>query len=383
MNHLPIGIDVARRFHVASATQGKPFKFNNTSEGYQALLTWAHETAKERRPIFALEPTGHYHRLITGFLHREGYEVRLISGFKTKMGKALMFNSPNKTDNIDARVLAVMLEMGYGVSYQQPGNVFKEMRQLVDSHHYVSRNIVRTGNRLNRCLDSLFPELPLIAPLRSVAISELLQIAQTPQEILGMGYANMRRAWPCWSEKTIEKILIAAESSLGEYSPVMAAEAQQLAGQLHEFLRYERTLQNNVISLTAQIPYGKNLLTVPSVGTWLSASILGEIGDLREFPSARQVLKKAGLNMIEISSGEYQGRPHISRRGRNSLRGALYNAALQVSQKKHPLHGWYKEQLVKGGSQKKIFIAASRKLLRICHAVARDNQPFRLEMVGV
>lgn len=99
---------------------------------------------------------------------------------------------------------------------------------------------------------------------------------------------------------------------------------------------------------------GQNLiLSVPRVGPVLGAAILGEIGDISRFTSAKKLTAYAGLNATVHQSGQFEGsRAHISKRGSPYLRRALWIAAhiarmhdqtfrdlykLKLSQGKHPI----------------------------------------------
>ena len=68
--------------------------------------------------------------------------------------------------------------------------------------------------------------------------------------------------------------------------------------------------------------------SIPGVGKITLAILLGEAGDLRRYHKAEELIKLAGLNLFEISSGSHQGRRHISKRGHPLLRKCLFFAAL-------------------------------------------------------
>jgi transposase len=80
--------------------------------------------------------------------------------------------------------------------------------------------------------------------------------------------------------------------------------------------RMERWLQ--------RIPYGTCLLSMPGVGVVTAASLLGECGDLRDYPSSGELLKFGGLNLVSFSSGKHRSRNRISKRGSGLVRHQLY-----------------------------------------------------------
>jgi transposase len=66
--------------------------------------------------------------------------------------------------------------------------------------------------------------------------------------------------------------------------------------------------------------------SIPGVSALQVAAILAETGDPSRFPSARAMVKHAGLAPSENSSGNHAGQAQISRRGRPALRLAAWRA---------------------------------------------------------
>jgi transposase len=66
--------------------------------------------------------------------------------------------------------------------------------------------------------------------------------------------------------------------------------------------------------------------SIPGVSALQVAAILAETGDPSRFPTARAMVKHAGLAPCENSSGNHTGETGISRRGRPALRLAAWRA---------------------------------------------------------
>ncbi|WP_018085678.1 IS110 family transposase [Desulfurispora thermophila] len=77
-----------------------------------------------------------------------------------------------------------------------------------------------------------------------------------------------------------------------------------------------------------EIPHASYLLTIPGMSTVQVATIISEVGNLDNYNSARQLIKLAGLNLVENSSGNHKGQTQISKRGRAKLRCTLFRVAL-------------------------------------------------------
>ena len=58
------------------------------------------------------------------------------------------------------------------------------------------------------------------------------------------------------------------------------------------------------------------------------AGFLAEVGDLTVYEHGQQIIKLAGLNLKENSSGKHKGQSRITKRGRPRLRALLFQTVL-------------------------------------------------------
>ena len=89
-----------------------------------------------------------------------------------------------------------------------------------------------------------------------------------------------------------------------------------------------------------------------------------------------EIMKLAGLDLYEISSGKRKGQRRISKRGRGLLRKILFYAAIQMIRKNGIMYDYYTRLTTRGMERMRALIAVSRKLLRIIHAIVRDNRDY-------
>jgi len=133
-------------------------------------------------------------------------------------------------------------------------------------------------------------------------------------------------------------------------------------------------VERQMESLLLEIPEAAFLLSMKGVGITSVAIILGETGGLSRYTHADQVIKLAGLNLFEISSGKYKGKVRISKRGRPLLRHILFLLATIQAKKGMPLHEEYEKLTEKKMASVKALIALSRKLMRVLFALVRDKR---------
>lgn len=98
-----------------------------------------------------------------------------------------------------------------------------------------------------------------------------------------------------------------------------------------------------------QVPYSQNILSIKGIG---------EVGDFRQFKTIAEIMKLAGLDLYEISSGKHQGQRHISKRGRSYLRKLLFFAAINTIRTNGIMHMPYRKMIDKGKPKVKAVVAS-------------------------
>jgi len=133
-----------------------------------------------------------------------------------------------------------------------------------------------------------------------------------------------------------------------------------------------------------QSPYFDLLLSIPGVGELTAMTILAEIGDIKKFPTSKQLVAFAGLDPSVYQSGNFKASNNkISKRGSTYLRRALYQATVAgISNRacgpvNDVLYSFYSKKLAEGKRSKVAIIATSNKLLRIIFGVLKNNQTFK------
>ena len=115
------------------------------------------------------------------------------------------------------------------------------------------------------------------------------------------------------------------------------------------------------------------LFTIPGIGKTTGAAILAEIGDINHFASAVKLIAFAGLDPKLKSSGTYQGRTPISKRGSKYLRSALWYSAMVLCRVDEKFHKQYQDRRKLGKSHRYAVTAAANKLTKIVYHVLKNN----------
>lgn len=91
-----------------------------------------------------------------------------------------------------------------------------------------------------------------------------------------------------------------------------------------------QVIENEVAAALVRIPLAEPLLAIKGMSILSVAGILGETGDLSGYAHGNALLRHAGLNLAEASSGKWKGQMSISKRGRPRLRHALFMATMAL-----------------------------------------------------
>jgi transposase len=112
------------------------------------------------------------------------------------------------------------------------------------------------------------------------------------------------------------------------------------------------------------------LQTIPGVGPYVSASLIGEIQDMKRFGTAKALTAYAGLDpKIRQSGHTLNNTGKLTKRGSSYLRRSLFIAASVSRQYDPNMKAFYDKKRGEGKSYTVATCAAARKLLMVVRAV--------------
>jgi len=389
-----IGVDVGKRKLTARALAGdgrigKRCVFGCDREGFEKLFGYAQRSVERFGAegfVVAMEPTGHYGEPLAVWLRSRGVRVEAIPPLFTKRAKELHDGTGRKTDDKDALVVAELCRQGYGKPWRIRRGTFAALRELNARRRQLMNRRRAVLNRLHQHRDVLFPEQrELFSKLTGKTSLWVLGHAATPERVQEMGLEELegqlrRHSRGQLGRARAEAMLQAASRSVGvrEAAEVRQLALRQLLEEYEQVERQREQIERCMDQQLRQVPYAGHLLTVPGFGPITVATLLGELGDLRNYRVARQLIKMVGLDLVENSSGQRQGRHRISRRGRRYARQILYMAALAAGQGALAPR---RDRLVQeyNKAPQVAVVANACALLRISHALVRDGVDFDAE----
>lgn len=173
----------------------------------------------------------------------------------------------------------------------------------------------------------------------------------------------------------VKALFEAASHSTGivESKEGLHTEIRYLVSCIEQESQFMDHLEEQMGQYLKQIPYSQSILSIKGIGKVTAAGLIGEVGDFRQYKTIPEIMKLAGLDLYEISSGKHQGQRHISKRGRSYLRRLLFFIAINTIRRHGIMHETYSKMVNRGMPKVKAVVAITRKLLRIIFAMVRNH----------
>ncbi len=310
MSNTTLGIDVGK-FELAIALR-KDGKFTdklveNNSKGFQKILKFLEKNAPEAEVY--LEATGRYGESITNFLFAHGFDVKVVNPLKIKAFSQLKM-SRQKTDKVDAQIIAEFGAKFGGRSYTPIAENLKELRELYRTNCALKDELTSCKNHLEN------------------------------KELIAL---SVREIWENIVQKLEEEIKNCSEK------------------------------MKKIIEEDKELKVKKGLLIeIPGVGEETARAFLAEVPRLNEFRTARELAAFIGLTpQHRFSGSSVRGRPRRSKMGLKGLRKALYLPAITAMRFNPSLKIFSENLRNRGKKGKQIICAVMRKLVHIIFGVLK------------
>jgi len=382
-------------YRCPDGTDIKPFEFLNNRDGFNEFweqVMSIYRTKTLEKIVIGFESTGPYLEPLTHFLNgKAAVKLVQVNPMHTKRVKELQGNSPNKTDRKDPKVIADIIELGHALSVVIPKGPAAELRRLTQARERTIEKRTALFNQLQTLLALIFPEfMRVMKDVKTVSAQYLLNHYPTPQDIVKLGLPALTSILRKTSRGKLKAdrakaLFEAAQTSVGvqEGQSSILLEIKGILRTIEAYQEFILEYEKEMSTFLEQIPYIRSILSLKGIGEVTAAGLIGEVGDFRNFSTISEVLKLAGLNLYELSSGKHRGKRRISKRGRPLLRKLLYFTALNTVRKGGIMHCKYQEYLGRGMLKNKALIAIARKLIGIIFALVRDHSIYQENYLNV
>ena len=400
-----VGIDVAKERHHAffgTATGQALLKrllFDNNAGGFGELLERVGQLKSRHglsKAVFALEPTGNYHKPLANWLLEQGQLLVLVSNHAIAENRQTLDGRWDKNDTKDSANVADLVSQGKCQFFEEPDADLLELRTLLS----LRKRLKKQGHSIrmqirNGLVARHFPELDRHW---GSCLTENLAIVRwclDPRKISAMSFTDFlslvtTRDRGQRQVRRLRAIHEVAASSVG--CPVNEAtvyEAQTLVERFHDVHRRIEQTEAQIETVCRRFPTYRRIRTIPGFGPYVCSQVLAKIGDPHRFKARKQVIRLAGFDLNAKRSGKRSQTavPVISKRGNTDLRYALYQAAL-IASYHHAgfrvlftryLKGREKER----GIRTKMRVKLAAKMLVIAWTMMRTETDFNPNLLAV
>jgi len=268
-----------------------------------------------------------------------------------------------------------------------PTKEYAELRILMNLREKVMVSLNQVKARIANWFDRYFPEYPQVfKDWEGKASLMTMRQFPTPEEIVSTGARGVLTHWKTEVKRGVgikraEQLYAVAMVSIGLTEGLTAARIE-LASLLEQYDLYsiqEETIMEQVLQTLGKIPGTKQMLSIPGIGVLTVAGFLAEVGDLSGYDHGQQIIRLAGLNLTENSSGKRKGKTGISKRGRSRLRSILFRCMLPMVAKNKEfkaLHKLYTTRIQNPLKKKQSIIALCGKLIRILFTLGTKQKEY-------
>ena len=385
-----VGIDIGKLSHmfcILDASNNevivKPVSFNNDKLGFDFLMDQLKSYPKDHL-LIGMEDTGHYHFTLLKFLLDSGFSVALINPVTTDLTRKIQLSS-TKDDDLDTLTICDVLasnqrRKSYRISKIDSFDLY-EQKRLTREHHDLKEQLNIYTNKLQKCIDIVFPEFNSL--FRSKYGSIYMNVLKTFGSADSIAHADIRNIRKCFETNrrgrrislTPEALKEAARNSIGFPSKAEVIELRHLID-IIELINVQISEVDKKIE-EFSVQNNSPILTIPGISHFSGTSILAELGDLRNFSKVAQVIKFAGVSPSKYKSSQYEAQhAAITKKGSRYLRKTLYQVILPVIRYNPVFNAYYHHKLSQGKGHRCAQGHCVRKLLRIIYHLVTTDQSF-------
>ena len=357
----------------------RPWLVKNPSEAAE-LTSLLKRVGKDRMLRLAMEPTGTYGDVLRQAIADAGWHLDRVST-KASHDYAEVFDGvPSQHDGKDAAIVAELAAMGKCREwpYESRSETEQEMAYWVDWMDAQQRQYMMWLGRLEGLMSRHWPEARQWLKLSSATLLRALQYYGGPMALgADAGAAEQLSRWggPYLKATIIRGLIDSARGSVGvRQGEIDVRRMQQYAGQALA-ARGEITQSKRHL---AKLACGHAVIQAQAkaVGVATACVLWVYLGPPSAYSCGAAYRKAMGLNLAERSSGMYQGKLRISKRGFGQVRRWLYFAALRLIAQS-PIGRWYQRKKAKDGEgAKRALIGVMRKLALALYAVGEQGATF-------
>ncbi|MDQ6962537.1 MAG: IS110 family transposase [Mariprofundaceae bacterium] len=331
--------------------------------------------------LIGMEATGHYWRNLWQVLTGHEYACSLLNPASTVYFRRMTLIK-HKTDALDAICIARYLATIRPDAQRLDIADQEALRSLARAQATLAEQITESVNRLHKQLDLSFPEFPkLVGRLDSPKTLMLLESYPTAnmmarsRTLAQKRYGQQNhRIGNALAKRLKEAAGNTFGCAQGEVDALLIRQSVQLIKVLHGQAKALITEMEQLVN--EQHQDAENLLSIPGIAIKSAAVVMGEIGDIQRFETAKKLTGYIGAHPRFHESGNKSAHPRMSKAGNKRLRRILWQCTI-VAMRYNPIIKAYYEKKLAEGKKKMVAIGhCMNKLIHIIWAVLTYHENF-------
>lgn len=391
-----VGIDIGKNNHTFSMVDkdtgeilSLPSHFENNQKGFLSLINKLSNYTKSDI-LIGMEDTGHYHFTLLKYLLDNRYTVALINPTTTDLTRKLQ-GDISKNDPLDSLTICDVISSNnrkkpYRITTVNRFDLY-EQKQLTRHHHNLKEELNIYKNRLQKCIDVVFPEFnSLFRSKYGIVYMNILKNFSSAHAVANADIPSLRKCFEFKKQgKRIalspELLKSAAKASVGIHS--IAEEIQ-----IRHLVRQIELLEDQISEIDERIEEfsiqnNSTILSIPGISHFSGTSILAELGDICNYSKPSQIIKFAGVAPYHYQSGQFTAQhTAITKKGSRYLRKTLYQIILPVIFRNEVFRVYYNKKLSEGKTHRCAQGHCIRKLLRIIFHLLTSGQQFSPKLLS-
>jgi len=368
----------------------KPVEFANSKNGLKFILEKikdAQKIASAEKIFCGCESCGHYHLNIVYHLKQFGLPIEPINPRDVRKENP---NKDAKNDLIDLNAIARTMIYNKGTRQVIPEGVYYKIQRASRTRMNLVRRRTSSRNIITGLVDRIFPGLwdkddSVFSQRFGKASLLLLEHYPYPKKITLLGEKRLsrflRKNNTKLGEETAKKIVQKAMDCLSKPEEELEMDILSLRCHIKVLYQYEeviQTLEKEIALLLLQTP-GTYLLSIPGIGVEYASQFTAEVGDIRRFAYANQIICFAGICSRVFESSEYEakGLP-MTKMGSKFLRTTLNQIALSLNAHCNPFRSYYQRKREEKKDRPGIArIATGNRFVKLAFALMRKEELYR------
>ena len=390
-----VGIDIGKNQHTFSIIDKgtgeillNPSTFDNNQNGFLLLIEELSAYTKSEL-LIGMEDTGHYHFALLKYLLDNRYTVALINPTTTDLTRKIQ-GGITKNDPLDSLTICDVISSN---QRKKPYRVTKvnrfdlyEQKQLTRHHHNLKEELNIYKNRLQKCIDIVFPEFnSLFNSKYGIVYMNILKTFASAEALANADIRSIRKCFQLQKQGrrislSAEQLKITAKSSIGIPSVAEEIQIRHLVCQIELLEEQLSEIDKRIEEFS--VKNNSTILSIPGISHFSGTSIIAELGDICNYQNSSQIIKFAGVAPYHYQSSQFTAQhTAITKKGSRYLRKTLYQIIVPVIYNNAVFRAYYNKKLSEGKGHRCAQGHCIRKLLRIIYHLITTGQQFNPELL--